>query len=123
MKGKLLTAMIIVSSAAAGAGTVWARGQREPPSLTKPYRKIISRSDLMLGHLIGRSESEVLDIKGEPGVKEPGAWTYRQRLGPGAHSFRYSWVLKFRRGKVVEIEEIREAVGCILIPPPREWRR
>lgn len=123
MKRTLLTAMIVVSSVAAGAGTVWPRTQREPPGLNEPSRKITSRNDLIFGSLIGRSESEVIAMKGEPVVKKPGAWTYRRRLGPGAHSFRYSLVVKFRRGKVVEVEEIREAVGCILIPPPRERPR
>src|SRR6185436_13006821 len=123
MTGTLLVAMIIAGSTAASAGTVWPKARRFPPALSGPQRKITSRKDSMFGYLTGRSESEVLASKGEPSVKKPEAWIYRQRLGPGAHSFRYLWVVKFRRGRVVEVEERREAVGCILIPPPREGQR
>ena len=120
VKGTLLVAMIIAASTTASAGTIRPKKPRVLPAPAGPQRTVRSRSDPIFGYLIGRSESEVIASRGEPVVKKPNAWVYRQRLGPGAHSFRESWVVKFKRGKVVEIEEIREAIGCILIPMPRE---
>ena len=119
MKGVLLVALILGSSTAVTAGMTKPKSKVSQAVIPR-QRKITSRNDLMFGHLIGRSRSEIIAIKGEPVDKKQDTFVYRQRLGPGAHSFRYSWVVKFRRDKVVEVEEFREAVGCILIPPPRE---
>lgn len=120
MKGTLIIALILAGSTVASARTLRPTARRVIPALRIPQRRITSPSDPMFGHLIGRSRSEVFVVKGEPSLKQPNAWVYSQQLGPGAHSFRYSWVVKFSRGKVVEIDEVEEAIGCILIPPPRE---
>jgi len=82
----------------------------------------MSRNDPEFGHLIGRSKSEVLECQGKPAEMKPDAWTYYESLGPGAYTFLHSWIVKFKRDKVVEVEVIRKAVGCMLIPPPREWQ-
>ena len=120
MKTTLLTVMIFVCSVAWGGTTAWSSTITDPPSLQKFPRRITSSADPIFGGLIGRSERELIAIKGEPAEKSGQAWVYRRRLGPGAHSFRYSLVVKFARGKVVEVEERRDPVGCILIPPPRK---
>jgi hypothetical protein len=121
MKGTLLIALFVAGSATVSAGTECKRVHRISTRLSKPQLKVLSRHDPLFGHLIGRSKADVLECQGEPAVEKPDAWTYNERLGPGAHSFRHAWVVKFRQGKVVEVEVRREAVGCILIPSPREW--
>lgn len=122
MKGILLVTLLVAGSTTSSADTLCGRVHRISTPLSKPQRKIIARSDPLFGHLIGLSASEVIECQGEPAMKKPDTWTYHERLGPGAHSFRHHWVVKFKQSEVVEVEVKREAVGCILIPPPREWR-
>ena len=118
MRGTLLIALFIAGSAAASAETICMRVHRIPLLLNKPRLKVRSRKGPLFGHLIGRSKSEVRRCQGEPASETPDAWTYHERLGPGAHSFQHSWVVKFKQDKVVEVEVSRVGVGCILILPP-----
>ena len=122
MKWILLVALFVAGSTTVSADALCGRVNRISLRLREQQRKVITRKDPLFGHLIGRSASEVIECQGEPAEKKPDTWTYHEGLGPGAHSFRHHWVVKFKQGKVVEVEVKREAVGCILIPPPREWR-
>ena len=122
MKWILLVALFVAGSTTVSAEGICGRVHRISPRLRTPQRKVISRKDPLFGHLIGRSESEVIECQGEPAEKKPDAWTYHERLGPGTHTFLHHWVVKFKQGKVVEVEVIREAVGCIIMLPPREGR-
>jgi len=122
MKSALLIALVIVSSAIVSAEPVCRRVHRISEFSSKPQRKVISRTDPEFGHLIGRSKSEVFKCQGEPAEMKPDAWIYHESLGPGAYSFLHSWIVKFKRDKVVEVEVIQKAIGCIHIPPPRDWQ-
>ena len=118
MRRTLLIALFIAGSNAASAETVCTRVHRIFPPLKRQWVKVISPKGPLFGHLIGRSKSHVRECQGEPASETPDAWTYHERLGPGAHSFQHSWVVKFKQDKVVEVEVISKAVGCILILPP-----
>ena len=119
MKWILLVALFVAGSATVNADAICGRVNRISSPLNRPQWKVTARKDRLFGHLIGLSASEVIECEGEPAEKKPDAWTYHERLGPGAHTFLHHWVVKFKQGKVVEVEVIREAVGCILIRPPR----
>jgi hypothetical protein len=66
---------------------------------------------------IGLSEADVLCRLGPPSARRPGAWEYREPLGPGAHSFVLVRVVRFRDGRVVAAALEERPVGCILIEP------
>ncbi len=72
-------------------------------------------SELLRSAYVGMSEADVIAKRGAPSEKADGVWSYPQRLGPGAHSFRFVDMLTFHDGYVVDAETRMVPIGCILI--------
>jgi len=66
---------------------------------------------------VGLPEQGISRRLGEPTSKKALVWEYWQPLGPGAHSFRWVRVVRFRDGKAVAAAMEERGVGCILVEP------
>jgi hypothetical protein len=68
---------------------------------------------------LGLTEQEVLDCKGPPTSKDGNTWTYCP-LHPGFISRLHITTITFREGRVVQLRERWEPVGCMIVRPVRE---